>query len=549
VEYVEGETSLNFVHDPLQIVKYPVPADRHEHDSVPAVTEVPKVRRKKSNGKTKKSKRANPLEQVPKPHGPVHTTAPSTDFCDQPNDSVFGPAEPFIGDDFQIKLDFDENRAAQDRPPDSPHPAQFDHQNDFLETHATVEHNDPIGHHDSLGHQQESVLAADDLPQKPLQAEEPREIQGIVQFDDNNNLEQSAQKPSDQMTTPERSTSHDQGTRMQHSVDRSTSSNILSEDLLHKKNGRSRVSKPSSRNTNTSRAKSTTSGDQRPSMLSAIQIIQFTWDKEQQEFAQERAAEAERHIRKVSELEQGKAVLLSQLEASKTANEELQSKSQGDGLKFGDLSAKLAKLAKFANGLAMDLGKEKAVSRNFYDQMIELRTEASSFMSEYTEERTLLSRSVDEYRSLMAKYRDELAKATDSIEKALSEKALLKKEVADIERLLAEERVGRCQDNSVFLTQTELQEKSRALAETNQRELLQRLEEVKGTMQTLQPEPENAQLNDLSELLQEVHSRNVVAPEDIKSVERLVKSLEDRSVFDHPTILQGLLRIMSEVLT
>jgi hypothetical protein len=53
-------------------------------------------------------------------------------------------------------------------------------------------------------------------------------------------------------------------------------------------------------------------------------------------------------------------------------------------------------------------------------------------------------------------------------------------------------------------------------------------------MESLQPDPENAQLNDLNALLQDIHCRNVVAPEDVKSVERLVKSLEERSVFNYP---------------
>lgn len=534
MEYVEGDTSRTFVYDPLKIVQSPVIADRQEHDDISAVTGGLKAHRKRNNGKSKKTRKTNALKRALEPRGPGHTAIFTTDGGNQQKDSVSGVAEPFTGDDFQIKLDFEENPVAQDGPWDFAYPARLDPQPDVLEIHANVGHIDVVNLPGSVGHEQDSVLAADELPQTQLQAEERGENQVMVLVDENDSLERSAQKSSDQMTAPERSANHDQRTQMQRPVDRATSSNTVLENLLHKANGRSRVSKTNCKNTNISRTKSTTSGDQRPSMLSAVQILQFTWEKEQQEFAQERAAEAERHLRKVLEHEKCKAVLLSQLEASKAANEDLQLKSQDDSLKFGDLSIKLTNLVKFANGLATDLDKEKATSRNFHEQVIELHTEASSFMGEYAEEKKLLSCSVGEYQSLTAKYRDELVKAADSIEKALSEKTLLKKEIADIERLLAEERVGRSQDKSDFLTQTELQEQSRALAETNQKELLRRLEEVKGTMESLQPDPENAQLNDLNALLQDIHCRNVVAPEDVKSVERLVKSLEERSVFNYP---------------
>jgi chromosome segregation ATPase len=157
-----------------------------------------------------------------------------------------------------------------------------------------------------------------------------------------------------------------------------------------------------------------------------------------------------------------------------------------------------------------------------------LRTEGIELLRDHNQGKLLLAKSAEEFQSLRVKFHEQVKEIMGCLERLKSEKSLLEKDLAEKELTLAKEKAERSQAERSLATQAEEQEKLRSLAETNLKEIFERIGEVKSAMEIVHPIPDNPQLNGIDQMLQELRCRKVVGPQDLNVVENLLKNVDDR---------------------
>ena len=133
------------------------------------------------------------------------------------------------------------------------------------------------------------------------------------------------------------------------------------DDVLHKLSStgrRNRISKPPKRKSLSNR----TNGLSATIRSSEASLMSDTFPdvmKSLQDYVQEQKYIADVNLRNQMDADHAKALLQSKLEAERTVNKQLQTKSNEDTCKLEGLSKKIANIVRFAGGLAQDLDKEK----------------------------------------------------------------------------------------------------------------------------------------------------------------------------------------------
>jgi hypothetical protein len=258
----------------------------------------------------------------------------------------------------------------------------------------------------------------------------------------------------------------------------------------------------------------------------AIGILQWACEQEKENIEQEKNKAIESFRQKALEADISAAVHTREAEVLRKNNNDLRSSLERSTVKLDKLTKHFGKISLFTTGLVNDLDREKRLFDRAKEDVKVLQNDMTGMKSEIVSYVGQISKAKDEIQVMKSKFAVKITELQAKQELYKAETEGLRSQLSDKEALLAKEKetIEALQHTST--EQQALQNRVEALLNTNKDDLLDKLGEIVSEHNRNTQDEE--EVLKLKSLLQEIHSRHSITPNDIKNVQNVLSDLQEK---------------------
>jgi hypothetical protein len=258
----------------------------------------------------------------------------------------------------------------------------------------------------------------------------------------------------------------------------------------------------------------------------AIGILQWACDQEKENIEQEKNKAIETFRQKALEADISAAAHTREAEVLRKNNGDLRSSLEQSNVKLDKLTKHFSKISLFTTGLVNDLEREKRLFDRAKEDVKVLQNDMTGMKSEIASYACQISKAKDEIQDVKSKFAVNVSQLQVKQEQYRAENEGLRSQLNDKEALLAKEKETTEALQRTSTEQRALQNRIEALLNTNKDHLLDKLGEF--VSEHNRNTQDNEEVLKLESLLQEIHSRDLITPNDMKNVENALNDLQEK---------------------
>lgn len=265
---------------------------------------------------------------------------------------------------------------------------------------------------------------------------------------------------------------------------------------------------------------------QTPTIEKALKILQWTWEQEKQRVEEKKCSEVESYRQKFLDSERNAAASAKVADMLFDRNEELQRHVEQNDLKLAQLIGDFKKLDLSRRGLSKDIDKGRADFMKAQREINNLKETHVALKAAQQSANESLSNAESEVRALKLKHGQVVESIQISAGELRAENAELRSQLLANDRLLTLEKERVASVEQASMEGKQLQNHITELLDKNNEHVLLKLQEISAV--TTSTSREDEMLQSLRAMVEEIHSRNIGASDQMVGLEQAFGLVEQK---------------------